>query len=79
MKKLIVTTVILFVTTSSMASANADRSFFNCMSDRLAAYNSSVYYGITKDEIVDILDDSQHAFYSDAVRTAKSCLENPNP
>lgn len=79
MKKLILSTIIFMAASSSMAATSLDRSFFTCIADRLAAYNSSIYYNISKDEIVEILDNSSHAFYQDAVRTAKSCLENPNP
>ncbi len=75
MKNLIVTVALLLSATASMAS---DRSFTQCLSDRLQAYNSSIYYDISREELVDILDDSQHGLHSTVKAFAIICLEDSN-
>ena len=75
MKNIIIAAALLLSTSASMA---AERGLFQCVSDRLQAYNSSIYYNMSKDEIIDILDDSSHAFHSTVVHFTKSCLDNPN-
>lgn len=76
MKKVILTAVLLLAASTSMAR---DRKFSECVSERLQAYNSSIYYNLSKEEIMDLLDDSADGRHSTVAEAAKSCLENSNP
>lgn len=75
MKNLIATVALLLTATTAMA---ADRSFTQCLSERLQAYNSSIYYNMSREELVDILDDSGNGLHSTVKQVAKSCLEDSN-
>lgn len=73
MKNFIISTVLFLAAASSHASA-LDSAFFQCVQDRLAAQDSGLYYGISKDDVIDLLDDNSTKFGADAVTSAKSCL-----
>ena len=76
MKNIIISAVLLLSASMSMART---RTFTECISERAQAYNSSIYYNLSQEEIVSILDDSGHAFHATIAEFAKICLENPNP
>ena len=76
MKKVILTAVLLLAASTSMAR---DRKFSECVSERLQAYNSDIYYNLSKEEIMDLLDTPEDARSSAVVYMAKACLENSKP
>ena len=76
MKNIIISAVLLLSASISMART---RTFMECISERAQAYNSSIYYNMSQEEILAILDDQSHVFRPTIAEFAKSCLENPNP
>ena len=46
---------------------------YQCVADRLQAYNSDIYYDMTPAEINSILRDPSSMGYHDVVRTAQDC------
>lgn len=76
MKNIVISAILLLSASVSMART---RTFMECISERAQAYNSDIYYNMSQEEILAILDDQTHVFRPTIAEFANSCLENPNP
>ena len=76
MKNIVISTILLLSASISMARTHT---FMECISESAQAYNSSIYYNLSQEEILSILDDQTHVFRPTIAQIAKRCLDNPNP
>ena len=77
-RTLIALTVVFFAAFSFAQETKKPAHNYQCIADALQAYNSSIYYDLSAEDIDNILNDQGHAFYSKVSRVAYCCDQKNN-
>ena len=72
-RSFIVLALVLSAALSNAQEAQTPAHNYQCIADSLQAYNSSIFYDMTQEDIDKILNDENSVFHDQVVEVARKC------
>ena len=72
-RSVIVLALVLSAALSHAQETQKPAHDYQCISDTLEAYNSSIFYQLSKEDIDQILNDKNSTFHDQVVEVARQC------